>query len=74
MSGVPDLGAVPALQDFTLLIECPHLAVAFHPPMPTQLIADVCDDDLQKNKNGSPVSEETNEPFQEQTVWIRLGY
>lgn len=69
LCGVPDLGAIPALQHFALLVEGADLAVAFHPPMPPEFRSSEIG---HKRKNGSPVSEETNEPFQEQTVWIRL--
>lgn len=41
LCGVPDLGAIPALQDFTLLIECSNLAVPLHPPMPTEFCANI---------------------------------
>ena len=73
MGGVPDLGAVPALQNFALLIERPDLTVALHPPMTPELCPDVCDDRLQAKKNGDPLSEERRSPFQELIVWIRLS-
>lgn len=69
LHGVPDLGAVPALQDFALLAECPHFGIALHPLMTPEFCSNVG----HKTQNGSPVSKETNEPFQEQIVWMRLN-